>query len=245
MRDVNRCAVLLAVLLPACASSPEPAPPAAPQGVLELDGESALRTLLMDVGGPGGELTVECRVRGGAPAGTSTLFGNRHFGGFGVTWAHEELAPERPTAWLGVTHVPGTRRRGYVLARATSPWDYDRWTHVAMTFDGELLRLWVDGRLAAEAVARGKRRASKRPLVIGADAAGEGVGQFFTGRIDDVRVSDVVRYHAQFDPPAGHAPDASTLLLLDFDDPDAPFADRSANARAVEPVGEPRRMPAD
>jgi hypothetical protein len=59
-----------------------------------------------------------------------------------------------------------------------------RWTHLAMTYDGANMRLYVNGSLVAERPGSGTPRASAGPLRIGAGSR----GRFFKGRIDDVRI---------------------------------------------------------
>jgi hypothetical protein len=61
----------------------------------------------------------------------------------------------------------------------------DVWTHVALTYDGAHMRLYVDGELVATKAAGGPE-ASTGPLLIGCD----GKGGFFHGRIDELRLYD-------------------------------------------------------
>ena len=39
----------------------------------------------------------------------------------------------RWAGWVNVTHVPGTRRKGYLLTRPVRSWSWSRWTHLALT----------------------------------------------------------------------------------------------------------------
>jgi hypothetical protein len=59
------------------------------------------------------------------------------------------------------------------------------WTHLAATYDGSSLRLYVNGSLAAERATSGVLATSSRPLRIGHNDVNGGV---FLGRIDEVRV---------------------------------------------------------
>jgi hypothetical protein len=61
-----------------------------------------------------------------------------------------------------------------------------KWTHLALTFDGEHLRLYVNGELADTTAAEGPQ-ASKGPLKFGCS---EVYGQDFEGRLDEVRIYD-------------------------------------------------------
>jgi glucose/arabinose dehydrogenase len=59
------------------------------------------------------------------------------------------------------------------------------WTHLAATFDGSNLRLYVNGSLVGTRTAAGTILTSANPLRIGGSSA---LGRWFRGRIDEVRV---------------------------------------------------------
>ena len=61
------------------------------------------------------------------------------------------------------------------------------WTHIAQTYDGTTLRLYVNGVLASSAARTGALEVNSSPLSIGGTNA---YGEYFQGRIDDVRVYD-------------------------------------------------------
>ena len=61
------------------------------------------------------------------------------------------------------------------------------WTHLAMTWDGSVLRLFVDGAEVAAQPAPGALLTSTGQLRIGGNSLR---GEFFTGLIDEVRVYD-------------------------------------------------------
>ena len=60
-----------------------------------------------------------------------------------------------------------------------------RWSHLAETYDGSTLRLYVNGDPAGSASLNGATPATTGPLRIGGNAR---FGEYFRGRIDDVRV---------------------------------------------------------
>lgn len=68
------------------------------------------------------------------------------------------------------------------------------WTHLATTYDGTTLRLYVNGVQASSAVVTGNIPTSAYPLQIGGNNI---YGQFFAGQIDDVRVYNKARTLAQ------------------------------------------------
>ena len=68
---------------------------------------------------------------------------------------------------------------------ATSAVPLDRWSNVALTYDGATLRLYVDGRQVADAGASGAIQVTDHPLWIGGN---EPYGEHFDGLIDELRV---------------------------------------------------------
>jgi hypothetical protein len=94
----------------------------------------------------------------------------------------------------------------------------NRWVHVASTNEEGLMRLFIDGQLAAE------KQASARPaqlgyqnVAIGGNNCCRGYYEVLNGLVDEVRISNETRYRASFKPPTKEfEPDARTLLLMHF-----------------------------
>jgi hypothetical protein len=59
------------------------------------------------------------------------------------------------------------------------------WSHLATTYDGAMLRLYVNGTQAGAQALSGAMAISNNPLRIGGNSA---LGEYFQGRIDEVRV---------------------------------------------------------
>jgi hypothetical protein len=59
------------------------------------------------------------------------------------------------------------------------------WSHLAVTYDGTTLRLYVNGAQAATRAAGGAMSVSTRPLKLGGNAVW---GEWYAGLLDDVRV---------------------------------------------------------
>jgi hypothetical protein len=74
--------------------------------------------------------------------------------------------------------------RDYGGALAGSQLALNTWTFLAATYNGSIIKLYVNGTLAASQSASGKIFTTSDPLRIGGDAAGE----MFTGLIDNVRI---------------------------------------------------------
>jgi Concanavalin A-like lectin/glucanases superfamily len=73
---------------------------------------------------------------------------------------------------------------------STDPIQKDIWTHVAGTYNGSKLTVWIDGRRAGTKAVSGKTCANNEPLAIGAkNAPAKGLLEaFWDGRLDDVRI---------------------------------------------------------
>jgi hypothetical protein len=76
----------------------------------------------------------------------------------------------------------------YVDSARTGP--VGTWTHVAATYDGTRLRLFIGGRAAGSVAVTGRTCANDEPLAVGAkDAPALGILEaFWDGRLDDVRI---------------------------------------------------------
>lgn len=94
-----------------------------------------------------------------------------------------------------------------------------RWHHVAGVYDGDEVRLYVDGALAARKPGSGARTTNELPLIVGGDVSRDGGGNScLAGALDEVRLSRGARYTGErFEPDRRHAPDAETVLLLHMD----------------------------
>jgi glucose/arabinose dehydrogenase/chitodextrinase len=73
----------------------------------------------------------------------------------------------------------------YVSGPTANP--VDAWTHLALTYDGATLRLYVNGTQAATRAAAGAIQTTTNPLWIGGNSP---YGEYFQGLIDEVRVYD-------------------------------------------------------
>ena len=90
--------------------------------------------------------------------------------------------------------------------------------HLAGTFDGKTLQMFVDGKLTDTRIVTGPFTGSPFPMTIGASPSPNerGVDVAFDGIIDQVRISKTVRYTADFAVPTVFNADASTLALFRF-----------------------------
>ena len=193
------------------------APPAiAPQAVnyaLQFDGDD-----VVDVPGltfdPLGSYTLEGIVSSPAKADK----------GDGLVLGMPEqsfLALTKGESWRWV-YNPRRRNAGAEISIAGAPARAER-THLACVRDGQTHRLYVDGKLF------------KTPNEILSPASGTSpfkIGEEFRGVIDELRVSKVARYKADFAPPTNLGTDADTLGLYHFDEGSGDvLKDSSGNSR--------------
>jgi len=71
------------------------------------------------------------------------------------------------------------------ILRGSSPLPLNTWSHVAASYDGSTLRLYVNGVLVASTPQAGSIDPAPGPLRIGGNSVW---GEYFTGRIDEVRI---------------------------------------------------------
>jgi chitodextrinase len=105
------------------------------------------------------------------------------------------------TYYLEATTPSGVPAAGLTLVSAGNSNTYapsalavNTWTHLAQTFDGSVVRLYVNGVQVASQNRSGTLVTSTYPLEIGGDSI---YGQYFQGLIDEVRVYNVARTAVQ------------------------------------------------
>jgi hypothetical protein len=92
--------------------------------------------------------------------------------------------------------------------------------HLAGTFDGKTLQAFVNGKLTGTRQLTGPFTASGLPMTIGASPSPKerGIDVAFDGLIDQVRISNTVRYTEDFVVPTKFKSDDTTLALFRFDE---------------------------
>ncbi len=112
----------------------------------------------------------------------------------------------------------------YVNAVSKSRLSPGQWTHVAGVFDGQQLRIYLDGQVTGTAQGQGTRTLNSLPLYLGADPDGGGdPTRSFGGHLDEARLSSSVRYTDNFEPSRRFEPDDSTVLLFHLDQTVGPY----------------------
>jgi hypothetical protein len=198
-------------------------------GVLVLDGKGCLKITDQQIKLPDGPITLECWLRGDNFSGRRGLVTKTEMSDYGLFCSDGEIDF---SVLLGDRYASASST-GAVLQPGT-------WHHVAGVFDGQQVRIYVDGKLVAMQAGSGRRRTNELPLFIGADTNKNGrPTSYFAGSIDEVRLSKVARYVGDsFDPPAKHAPDDDTILLIPCDRDFGPWTiDRSKQHSHPRRVG--------
>ena len=94
----------------------------------------------------------------------------------------------------GTPAIGGTFGSTDVFAPAPAPLTPATWTHLAGTYDGTAIKLYVNGAQVASSAQSAALLTSANPLQIGGDSI---FGQFFRGTIDEVRVYNVALNQSQ------------------------------------------------
>ncbi len=204
-----------------------------PPGVLQLDGINDFATFTQSLWPNTGSLatyTLEAWIRPHAAPGLRFIAADDAFD-FDFTASSVEHALYGPTASFAEAGTPS----GPVL---------NAWNHVAISFDAGsgLMRVALNGILSpavpfgqggfysdpSQTFTLGARRLSPK-------APAEG---FFEGQIDEVRLSDSIRYPSNFLPATRLETDNHTRALYHFDEPaGATFFSDSLPLRANPPGG--------
>ncbi len=126
-------------------------------------------------------VTVQAWVyREGATSTRESLVSYKESGNCGfVLSLNEDGASQRPRLFV---QVNGTWR----FAEGALPVPSERWTHLAGTYDGQEIRLYVDGALAATTPAVGNMVQCNQRVGLGARSSFD--QHFFPGRLDEVAI---------------------------------------------------------
>jgi concanavalin A-like lectin/glucanase superfamily protein/galactose oxidase-like protein/Big-like domain-containing protein/purple acid phosphatase-like protein len=122
-------------------------------------------------------MTLEAWVKPTATTNWRTVIFKEASGGPAFSLYSNSPEGDVPHAHIGNDGTSG--------ASGTSELDPSVWTHLAATYDGNLLRLYVDGVLAGSKAIEGELSEAPGPMTFGANNVW---GEHFRGEIDEVRV---------------------------------------------------------
>ena len=163
---------------------------------------------------PQGPFTLECWFKGKQFADRIGLLAKTEQSEYGVFTSHGQLDA---SVFLG---------KSYKSIRPDLKLQTNQWYHVAMVYEGEALALYLDGKLQKRVQTKQamKRKLNSFPLIVGADPDARGrANSFFTGEIDEIRLSKGVGYRKSFVPERRLKPDENTVIFLDCDRTVGPF----------------------
>jgi hypothetical protein len=124
-------------------------------------------------------MTLEAWVRAASLSGWNTVVMKEAAGKLVYALYANDNAP-RPAVTMAIAGIDRS-------ATGASAVPLNAWTHLAATYDGTTLRLYVNGVEALSRAQTGNMTASTNPLRIG----GNGVwNEYFNGLVDDVRIYD-------------------------------------------------------
>jgi hypothetical protein len=163
------------------------------------------------------EGTFECWYRTAVDSENTIPFADRLYPGnrdlFSVMWSPGMNGSNAGLYWNGTTQglVGWSRTDGVVTdnPHTSQVWKAGQWRHIAMTWDKQKLRLYLDGKLISETPNNNFLGPALDQATIG--IGGDGA----LATIDEVRILSVARPPTVPDKP--FEPDAQTLLLDHFD----------------------------
>ena len=153
--------------------------------------------------------TVECWTNRNGHTGTGTIVGNGWKVGGSLNWVMA-FDTNRPVFYCTTTTA------GTIYPATTTTVTDSLWHHLAATYDGTYLRMFLDGTALTSSVVPALAAPSSGLTIIGSNS--DGTSGALNGYVDELRFSSACRYTAAFTPPtAAFANDPSTVLLMHFD----------------------------
>ena len=125
-------------------------------------------------------MTLEAWVRPTASSGWRTVLLKENNSELAYALYARE-STNRPSGWIRTNPTTGSSKS----TAGTSGLPLNAWSHLATTYDGANLRLYVNGAQVATRAYTGSMYVSANPLKIGGNAVW---GEYFAGRIDEVRI---------------------------------------------------------
>ena len=121
--------------------------------------------------------------------------------------------------------APNAGAGRYVTAKSRLKLEAGKTYRLAGVWDGEEVRMYVDGMPVGSAAGDGTRTLNDLPLYLGGDVDARGdLVRPVSGVLNDVRLSKTARYAGEYEPKAEpFEPDADTVLLFPLDRRVGPF----------------------
>lgn len=162
----------------------------------------------------GTAFTIECWVRVDSFAFTRQIITQDNGSSNGQGFQFRARTDQK----LDFIYWTSSSRGSFVVLTTTSTISLNTWHHLAVVWTGSALNIYKDGTSIG----------NSSPSTIYASTAGFAIGGFYTsgtdpysGHIDEVRISNIARYTANFTAPsAAFTNDSNTLLLVHCDGTD-------------------------
>ena len=162
---------------------------------------------------PDGPMTIEAWVKPSGESGYNAIVAKTQSSGYALFF--DEGVPQFDI------HLGGKYRSAKGIEKLAT----DKWTHLAGVYDGQQVKLFLNGEEVASVEASGKRKTNKLPLFIGADPdRASQPTRCFHGLIDEFRLSKSAVYEKSFKPAKTLQSDGDTILLMHLDKRVGPFA---------------------
>ncbi len=175
---------------------------------------------------PDGPMTIESWVKPSRTSGFNAIIAKTQSSEYALFF--DEGVPQFDI------HLDGK----YRTAKGTQKMPTTAWTHLAGVYDGNTVKLFVNGTKAASVDASGRRKTNKLPLFIGADPDNASQPtRCFHGLIDEVRLSAAAVYAQKFKPAKTLKADESTKLLMHLDKHVGPFVFDRSTQKAAPTMG--------
>jgi|GEM_PF-2831703 len=170
------------------------------QNALTFTGNSAaptyvsLGTDMTDVFKSTNQVTAEAWINTTSTASLQTVVGNYQNGSMQLLLRLDQTGgSNKATFWVGLAGNPG----GFVSVVGTTTIAQNTWYHIAGTYDGETLSIYVNGVLENTTTILGTIPVSNNEFRIGGGLQNN--TEYFNGNITDVRIWNTVRSAAQID----------------------------------------------
>lgn len=125
-------------------------------------------------------MTLEAWVRPTANSGWRTVLMKENNGELAYAMYARESS-NRPSGWLRINPTSGSSQSAVSNTGLT----LNAWSHLALTYDGSVMRLYVNGVQKGTRNVTGNMYTSSNPLKFG----GNGVwGEYFAGQLDEIRI---------------------------------------------------------
>jgi hypothetical protein len=179
---------------------------------VHLDGKSAVQVPYDEALNVKGPFTFEAWFRVESLGGRVGAMNRTESSSYGLFFA------EADTPQLKLIIHDAQARRYAEAKNDTERPPVGHWFHVACTYNGVTMAVWLDGKKIVEADAPKEITPNTLPMYLGADVLGNGEPiSFLNGEIDEFRLSNVCRYTAAFEPAKRFETDEHTLVLYHLD----------------------------